>query len=176
VALKIKSLILLLVIALLIIPTSLYATPAESQTEVVDLTNKFKKQDDPASQETKTKEMHPIDKFLEKCISDNSTTDGMNRCTGEATTMWDEEMNKNYNLLMGILDNKEKQQLRDAQVAWINYRDSETDFRMDTLLGLKGAMYSNMATAEKMDIVKRRAFELKQFYETLKFVDGERLE
>jgi len=111
---------------------------------------------------------HPIDKLEEECIEKDSTTAGMNNCAMEACKQWDVELNKYYELLLGILSIEEKQQLKVAQVAWLKYRDLETKFRMDTFLNNQGTMYSNMAMSEKLDIIKQRALELKSLYGTLK--------
>jgi len=113
---------------------------------------------------------HPIDKFEEECMNKDSTTAGMNNCMMEAYKQWDAELNKYYKLLMGILSQEEKQQLKDAQIVWLKYRDLETKFRMDTFLNNQGTMYSNMAMSEKLDIVKQRALELTSLYDTLKVV------
>ena len=115
-------------------------------------------------------EEHPIDINLGKCIEKDSTTAGMNNCTTEACKQWDVEMNKYYKLLMGILSKEEKQQLKDAQIAWLEYRDLETKFRINTFLNMQGTMYTTMALAEKLDIIKQRALDLKALYDTLKII------
>lgn len=113
-------------------------------------------------------EEHPIDKRLSACIEKNNTTDGMNSCADRAYEQWDEELNKNYKLLMGILSDEEREQLKISQMAWIKFRDAETKFRMDAFLDLEGTMYTNMAMAEKLSIVSQRTLELKQLHGTLK--------
>jgi len=115
---------------------------------------------------------HPIDKRLSECIKKNSTTAGMNSCTDEACKQWDAELNKYYKLLMGVLSKEQKQQLKDSQLVWLKYRDLETKFRTDALLNRQGTIYSNLAAAEVMDIVKKRALELKSLYDTLRVIDG----
>jgi len=114
---------------------------------------------------------HPIDKRLGECIKKDSTTAGMNNCADEACKQWDTELNKYYKLLMGVLSKEQKQQLKDSQIAWLKYRDLETKFRTDALLSRQGTIYSNLAAAEAMDIVKQRALELKSLYDTLKGMD-----
>jgi len=115
-------------------------------------------------------EEHSIDKFIEKCIEKDSTTVGMNYCVAEGCQMWNQEMNKNYKLLMSILSKEEQQKLKESQTAWLKFRDLETKFRVDTFCNLQGTMYRNMAMAEKLDIIKQRALEFKQLYETLKYI------
>ena len=68
---------------------------------------------------------HPIDKFQEECTNRDSTTLGMAECLVEATKKWDAEMNKYYNLLMGLLKEDEKKRLKESQRAWIKFRDAE---------------------------------------------------
>ena len=117
---------------------------------------------------SKSETTHPIDKDLSTCIEKNATSDGMNSCTQIAYEQWDLELNDNYKLLMAMLVGEEKQDLKKAQINWIQFRDAETQFRMDTFLNNQGSMYSNMAMAEKVAIVSERAEELGRLYQTLR--------
>lgn len=113
-------------------------------------------------------EKHPIDKYLESEIAKDSTTAGMANASVKAREKWDAEMNKYYNLLMSISDEKSKMILRTAQRAWIDYRDKEFK-NIDNIFGqLQGTMYIPMASQSKTEIVKRRAMDLKEYYELLK--------
>jgi len=116
---------------------------------------------------------HPIEKELRECIAKDNTTTGMNNCTEKACKQWDVELNKYYKLLMGILSKEEKQQLKDAQIAWLKYRDLETKFRMNSFLNMQGTMYTNMAMANKLYIIKQRALELKELYDTFNYIKNE---
>jgi len=115
---------------------------------------------------------YSIDKKLGECIKNNPTTVGMDNCSDEACRQWDAELNEYYKLLMSVLSKEQKQQLKDSQIAWLKYRDLETKFRTDALLSRQGTIYSNLAAAEAMDIVKKRALELKSLYDTLRVIDG----
>lgn len=44
-------------------------------------------------------EQYPLDKWLDSCIENDSTTAGMTNCTVQAYKKWDVELNKYYQLL-----------------------------------------------------------------------------
>lgn len=106
---------------------------------------------------------HPIDKALDACIDKNGSTAGMVECTDKAYAAWDKELNKNYVELMRALKPKQKEALRLAQLEWIKYRDLEfksIDSIYDTM---EGTMYIPMRIAAHMEVIKKRAVELKNY-------------
>jgi uncharacterized protein YecT (DUF1311 family) len=113
-------------------------------------------------------EKHPIDKFEEEEIAKDSTTSGMNIATAKAMEKWDTEMNKYYKLLMSILDKDSKAILKSAQIEWIKFRDLEFRNIANIFGKIQGTMYTTMHVASKNEIVKRRALDLKEYYELLK--------
>ena len=106
---------------------------------------------------------HPIDKALEACIDKNGSTAGMVECTDKAYAAWDKELNKNYGGLMRALKPKQKETLRLAQLEWIKYRD--LDFKLiDSVYDMmQGTMYIPMRIDARMEIIKKRALELKGY-------------
>ncbi len=110
---------------------------------------------------------HPIDKSLEACIDKNGSTAGMVECTDKAYAAWDKELNKNYNDLMRTLKPSQKETLRVAQLEWIKFRD--LDFKLiDSLYDtMQGTMYIPMRIDARMEIVKKRALELKGYLELI---------
>ena len=106
---------------------------------------------------------HPIDKALEACIDKNGSTAGMVQCTDKAYAAWDKELNQNYGELMRTLKPSQKEALRLAQLEWIKYRD--LDFKLiDALYDtMQGTMYIPMRIDARMEVVKKRALELKGF-------------
>ena len=106
---------------------------------------------------------HPIDKALEACIDKNGSTAGMVQCTDKAYAAWDKELNKNYGELMRTRKPAQKEALRLAQLEWIKYRD--LDFKLiDSLYDtMQGTMYIPMRIDARMEVVKKRALELKGF-------------
>ncbi len=111
---------------------------------------------------------HPIDKALDACTDQNGSTAGMVECTDKAYAAWDKELNKNYGELMRALNPKQKEALRLAQLEWIKYRDLEfksIDSIYDTM---QGTMYIPMRIAAHMEVIKKRALELKDHLDLVK--------
>ena len=113
---------------------------------------------------------HVIDKQLNACLdsAENQTTLGMIECTIRAEDLWDVELNKYYKLLMGVLNKEQKILLKDAQVKWLAYRDSELNLSSDIYYGMEGTMWRIVYADRRMEIVKKRAEELRIYYEALK--------
>jgi uncharacterized protein YecT (DUF1311 family) len=106
---------------------------------------------------------HPIDKALEACIDKNGSTAGMVECTDKAYAAWDKELNKNYSELMRTVKPKPKEALRLAQLEWIKYRDLEFKLIDSVYDTLQGTMYIPMRIDSRMEVIKRRALELKGY-------------
>ena len=106
---------------------------------------------------------HPIDKALEACIDKNGSTAGMVECTDKAYAAWDKELNKNYGELMRTMKPSQKETLRLAQLEWIKFRD--LDFKLiDSVYDtMQGTMYIPMRVDARMEVVKKRALELKGY-------------
>ncbi len=114
-------------------------------------------------------EKHPIDQRLADCldVSENQTTVGMVNCAEKAEEEWDQELNKYYTLLMGVLSNPEKELLRQAQRKWLEYRDSEFKFSAEMHYNLEGSMWRIVAAERRAYIIRDRALALKVYYEIL---------
>lgn len=111
---------------------------------------------------------HFIDKAEEECIAKDSSTAGMNNCSYEARNQWDAEMNKFYRLLMDRLDAEESAKLKQAQRAWIKFRDYEFEYINAVYhRPMVGSLYTNIAAADKREVVKKRALELEGYYHIL---------
>ena len=106
---------------------------------------------------------HPIDKALEACIDKNGSTAGMVECTDKAYAAWDKELNKNYGELMRALKPAQKEALRLTQLEWIKYRDVNFKFIDSVYDTMDGTMYIPMRIDSRMEVVKKRALELKGF-------------
>jgi len=106
---------------------------------------------------------HPIDKALDACIEKNGSTAGMVECTDKAYAAWDKELNKNYGELMRALKPAQKEVLRAAQLEWIKYRDMDFKFIDSVYDTMQGTMYIPMRIDARMEVVKKRAQELRGF-------------
>jgi uncharacterized protein YecT (DUF1311 family) len=111
---------------------------------------------------------HPIDKVLDECLEKDSTTAGMTNCIGKAYEKWDKELNRIYAELMKKLSPEGKANLKDAQLQWLKFRDSEFKLQDSIYSTLEGTMYIPMRVSDRMELVKKRAVELKSHLELLK--------
>ena len=109
-----------------------------------------------------TAQTHPLDIELDKCMEENPGTTSSTICMSEMIDKWDAELNKYYKLLGG----NENKALRDAQVAWIKFRDNEHAY-IEAKYDYDGTMYRQMKVAARLDIVRERALQLKSDYEFL---------
>ena len=112
-------------------------------------------------------EEHSIDLFEQECIETNMTTSGMANCTYAALDKWEQEMNRYYNLLLERLDKEQRGKLRHSQQVWLNYRDAEFENVSSIYSHEKGTMYINVIASDQREIVKRRALDLRNYYEML---------
>jgi uncharacterized protein YecT (DUF1311 family) len=106
---------------------------------------------------------HPIDKALEACIDKNGSTAGMVECTDKAYAAWDKELNKNYSELMRTLKPAQKEALKSTELEWIKYRDVNFKFIDSIYDTMQGTMYIPMRIDARMEVIKKRALELKGF-------------
>lgn len=83
----------------------------------------------------------------------------MNMCWGKEYKAADAKLNKTYQDFMAKLDESEKGQLKNAQLAWLKYRDSNCDFVADQYKG--GTMRPMIAAICLVDVTNARVNELK---------------
>ena len=83
----------------------------------------------------------------------------MNQCAGKAFRAADATMNQVYRRLVSMLDEDEKAQLKEAQTAWLKYRDTNCEFVADQYKG--GSIRPLIEATCLGDMTKRRTTELK---------------
>ncbi|GGO80046.1 hypothetical protein GCM10011348_15860 [Marinobacterium nitratireducens] len=109
-----------------------------------------------------------VEREFDACLSQDSTTYGMERCANEFHQRWDNLLNQAYRELMTVLDEDGQQKLRDAQRAWIKFRDSEIT-NMDNIYShTQGSMYIVVYAGNVMDITKARAMQLNGYLADLR--------
>ena len=110
-----------------------------------------------------------IELKFRKCVNDGITTADMCNCSIQAMNLWDKELNKSYNLLLKSLSQSNKESLISAQKEWILYRYKEFELiNKIYYTELQGTMYYPMAWNNKLEIVKKRALELKDYFKLIK--------
>jgi uncharacterized protein YecT (DUF1311 family) len=110
---------------------------------------------------------HPIDQALDACIEKDGSTAGMIRCTDKAYVAWDRQLNKNYTDLMRRLKPSQQATLKTAQLEWLKYRDADFKLIDSVYDTLQGTMYHPMRMAERLEVVKKRALDLRGYLELL---------
>lgn len=91
--------------------------------------------------------------------SDASTQAEMNDCAGREYKTADVTLNRVYQQLVSMLATGEKSQLKEAQTAWIKYRDANCDFVADQYKG--GTIRSTIYGLCLADVTRNRTTELK---------------
>lgn len=110
---------------------------------------------------------HPIDQALDACIEKDGSTAGMIRCTDKAYVAWDRQLNKNYTDLTRRLKPSQQATLKTAQLEWLKYRDADFKLIDSVYATLQGTMYLPMRIAERLEVVKKRALDLRGYLELL---------
>ena len=112
-----------------------------------------------------TEQLHPIDRELQDCLNsdENSTTVGMTECINTATWKWGEELNRQYKILLSLLTDQQKERLKSTQREWIRFRDKELQFTSQLYSDMQGTMWIPVAAQVKLDLIKHRTLELKNY-------------
>lgn len=89
---------------------------------------------------------------------DGGTTMGMVDCLARETAWWDQLLNANYGTLRSDMEGEAFTALRDAQRAWIAFRDAECAFRYT--FWREGTIRSLFYGSCRLDLTARRAIDL----------------
>ena len=101
--------------------------------------------------------LSPAQKKSEPC-ADAQTQGEMNICWGNQYKAADAKLNQVYRQFMTKLDDSEKAQLKDAQTAWLKYRDKNCEFVADEYKG--GSMRPMIAAICLAEVTQSRVKEL----------------
>ena len=91
--------------------------------------------------------------------SDAETQAAMNICAGQEYKTADTALNRVYQQLVAKLESEEKDQLKQAQTAWIKYRDTNCEFVADQYKG--GSIRPMIYGLCLADVTRNRTSELK---------------
>ncbi len=83
----------------------------------------------------------------------------MNICWGNEYKKADVVLNQVYRKLAAMLDEEPKAQLKEAQLAWINYRDKNCEFVADVYKG--GSLRPTVLAICLFDVTNNRTAELR---------------
>ncbi len=147
---------------------ALVAAPGFPQMDAPDLlTGQSRPAVEPQTGAGEKRREHPIDLEISSLLEKDPSTAGQIRAFERGIELWDAELNRVYKTLIAKLGEDGRKALREAQRAWLAFRDAE--FRRTDLLyrGKDGSMFVPMGVAARMELVKARALELVQSIEIL---------
>lgn len=106
--------------------------------------------------------LHPIEVEISKLLDKDPSTNGQVQAFAKGFDLWDAELNKVYKELMTAYGKNEalKKSLKEAQLAWIKFRDAEFEHLRNAFLTKDGSMYRIFLASDRMNVVKERALEL----------------
>lgn len=110
----------------------------------------------------------PLDKKVDALFEKARSTGDQFEAAEAGKKLWDEEMNRVYQLLRKKLSPAAAEALQASQRKWIEWRDAEFAAINTYYDQFKGTMYGPMRVGEQMDIVRQRALDLKARLEGLK--------
>ena len=121
------------------------------------------------TQEDETEKLHPIEIEEQKCMKKaDYTTTGMTECSYKAMDMWFKEIDKYLGLLKTVTSEKEYANILKAQENWKKYQESEF-VSISIIIDKQGTIFQNILSGKECGLVKQRALDLRNFYETLAF-------
>ena len=111
-----------------------------------------------------------IEQFFRRDLDYNYTTSGMNSATFDAADKYDSLLNKYYKLLLNKLVDGDKNTLKEAQRAWLAYREKE--MKLVELLGQEqysggGTMQILIYAGKYLAFIKARVNTLFDYYSTI---------
>ena len=112
--------------------------------------------------------LDPIDKIEQDCISKTADTQEINKCTQMAQQLWEKDINKNLAELKEILSAEDYKKLQLSQTSWENYMDKEYGFINSLTSYTQGTMYLNTKEGWRTEILKQRAFALREYLNIFK--------
>ena len=112
--------------------------------------------------------IHPIDKAIQDCMSKQDATHEMNKCVYIAMDSWSKEIDKYLNLLKSVTTEEDYNNILKAQKDWETYKDSAFE-AVSVIMEKQGTMFLNSTVGMKSALIKERALFLKDFYDTLSY-------
>ena len=155
-----KKFVLIFIIIFLFVITlycSIYSIKLRKQLQNTDVQDK----------NIHNSKVYLIDKKLEKCISENFITSGMNICTYKGIQAWNKEILKYSKQIEQCLDKEEIPLFIKSQKAWNDYYKKEQDFLNNTIAQKDGDIHTTVAISNLYEISKQRALFLKSYLKQL---------
>ncbi len=111
-------------------------------------------------------ERHPLDVGLDHCMGEDPTTHGVLGCISRSHEAWDAELNRVWGELGEALPAETFTKLREAQRAWIGFRDAEWAALDAVYATMQGSMFQVMHANDRMELTRKRVLALQGLLET----------
>jgi len=122
----------------------------------------------PAQTEIEDHKEDRIDIEYKACVAKDSSSANICNCAFVAYDDWNKEMESAYKKLMRTLKkDKDKDALKNAQAAWVAFKDAEFK-SYDYMFNRPGGNYCGMRQDGRIDIVRTRTLQLRNYIESLK--------
>jgi len=109
-----------------------------------------------------------IDITYQACLAKDSSTANISACAFVAYGKWNKEMDNTYKkLLKSLKKEKDRAALKQSQAAWVMYRDAEFK-SYDNMFNLPGSKYCLIRQDGRINIVRARTQQLREYAEDLK--------
>lgn len=116
---------------------------------------------------TRATNAHRIDQDIQKISDYDPSTAGQVRAAEWGCKAWALELHRVFDQLMSMFNESEQEVLRNAQQAWIVFRDMEFKLLETIYAKMEGTMYRPMQVFARMNIIKARALQLEHRLEEL---------
>ena len=106
---------------------------------------------------------YPIDIELEKCVSKDFMTEGMNNCTYEGIEAWNREIDNYSKQIVEYISPDNINLFNASQSAWQDYYNKEKEFLNNTIAQKDGDIHTTVAIGILYDLTKQKALSLKSY-------------
>ncbi len=111
--------------------------------------------------------IHPIVTELKACRDKAMSTVDTIHCIDAAMKAWDQELNIVYTKLMNTIETDEaKTALKEAQSAWLHFKDQEAKFTRNYYGSMQGTIWGIIAVDVHMNLIKDRVRTLYNLLES----------
>jgi uncharacterized protein YecT (DUF1311 family) len=102
----------------------------------------------------------PIDREYQECLAKDTSAGNLYNCSFEAYAAWDRMMDKEFKkLIRNLRSDKDKSAMKQAQTAWMAYRDAEFK-SYDNMFNRPGSYWIRMRAQGRIEVVRARALQL----------------
>ena len=110
--------------------------------------------------------LHLIDLAWEACLDDSThhTTDDIIQCELKALEAWQEEMEKQYHLLMDSLDSEQKALLQLSQERWEAFYKADAELFNQYYYSQGGTLWPAFSLSHNRELVRERARDLSALF------------